>query len=98
MSRQYNAEERARALYYYFGWQGGTVHQLAKETGLTVNQILYSPMVDTRLSTGGFSGVRTCDLSWRINKLAPTQQGNEGYWHDVIRGFWATGPLDKIIH
>lgn len=88
----YTPEQRARALYYYFGWQGGTVHQLAAATGLTTAQILYDALTP---GDHGFSAIRTCGKDWRVNKLAPTHQGNVRYWHDAIVGFWATGPLDK---
>lgn len=88
----FTPEQRARALYYYFGWQGGTIHQLAKATGVDSQTILYSGH-DGKLSDG-FSAVRTCDRDWRRDRLAPKHQGDWGYWRDVIKGFWATGPLD----
>lgn len=87
-----NAEQRAQALYYYFGWQGGTVHQLADATGLTVSDILYREQGDERLCEG-FSAVRTCDTAWRRDTLAPKHQGDWPYWRDVMIGYWATGAL-----
>lgn len=85
-------EERAEALYYYFGWQGGTVHQLAKATGLSVQDILYREHGPEPLS-GGFSAVRTCDTAWRRDNLAPKNRGDWAYWRDVMRGYWVTGAL-----
>jgi len=85
-------EQRAKALYYYFGWQGGTVHQLAKETGLSSSDILYRQHGDERLCDG-FSAIRTCSHDWRVNHLAPKEQGNWPYWRDAILGYWATGEL-----
>jgi hypothetical protein len=32
---------------YLLGWQGGTIHQVAKETGLTINQIMESKDIET---------------------------------------------------
>lgn len=92
---QYTPEERARALYYFFGWQGGTVHQLAAATGLTAADILHRPYGDGRTGDG-FSAVRTCSADWRRDKLAPQHQGDWAFWRDVIRGFWITGPLDGL--
>ena len=91
---QFNPEQRARALYFYFGWQGGTIHQLAVATGLSATDILYRAHGEERLS-GGFSAVRTCDVDWRTDTLAPRYLGDWPYWRDVIIGFWATGPLDE---
>lgn len=89
----FTADERVRALLYFFGWQGGTIHQLADATGLCVQQILHDPLSEK--CTDAFSGVRTCDRDWRRNKLAPSQKGNWDDWSSVIKGFWATGPLDN---
>lgn len=88
-----SAENRVRALLYYFGWQGGTIHQIADATGCSVNQLLYGLHGDERLG-GGFSAVRTCDTEWRRDTLAPRYRADWAYWRDVIHGFWATGPLD----
>lgn len=90
----FTPEQRARALYYYFGWQGGTIHQLAAATGISASDLLYRPHGDERL-TGGFSAVRTCDTAWRRDTLAPKHQGDWTYWRDVVVGFWATGALDE---
>jgi hypothetical protein len=84
-------EDRSQALYYYFGWKGGTIHQLAESTGVPALTLLYDNS-DGEL-TGGFSAIRTCDLEWRVERLAPLHQGDWPYWRDAIKGFWATGPL-----
>lgn len=34
-------EQRLANLLHFFGWQGGTIHQLAKETGLDGDTLLY---------------------------------------------------------
>ena len=84
-------EQRADALFYYFGWQGGNVHQLASETGLTTNQILYdAPDVPKNISSdfsSGFSAVRTCTKTWRVETLAPRYIGNISYWLGVMEGY-----------
>jgi hypothetical protein len=90
---QYTPEERARALYYYFGWQGGTIHQLAEATGCSDRELLHGTPA---INLDGFSAVRTCNTEWRVNRLAPQHRGDVGYWAGVIRGFWVTGPLDGL--
>ena len=96
MFDELTAEQRARAVYYFFGWQGGTVHQLAKATGLSTDDILYRKDSASEC-TDGFSAIRTCDRDWRRDVLAPKHQGDWKFWRDAMKGFWATGPLDKTV-
>ena len=49
---------RLRALLYFFGWQGGTIHQVAAETGLKQFQILNGR--STRRRCLGHSARRLC--------------------------------------
>lgn len=90
-------ENRLKALFYYFGWQGGTIHQVSEVTGLTAHKILYgdhsSGPDEPSALTGGFSAIRTCDKQWRVERLAPKHQGDWPYWRDAILGYWATGAL-----
>jgi hypothetical protein len=88
----FTAEQRAEALYYYFGWQGGTIHQLARETGISSTDLLHRANGTEPLSHG-FSAIRTCDKTWRVEKLALQHKGDWAYWRDVIIGYWATGAL-----
>ena len=94
---QFTPEQRMQALLYYFGWNGGTIHQIAKETGLETQKILYadhsSSAAEPSILSDGFSAIRTCDKQWRVEKLAPKHQGDWPYWRDAILGYWATGPL-----
>ena len=87
-------EDRTRALFYYFGWKGGTIHQLAKETGLSTSTLLHRPI--SGCVGDGLSAIRTCSLDWRRDRLAPKSRGNWGFWASAIVGFWATGPLDEV--
>jgi hypothetical protein len=94
----YTPEERARALYYFFGWQGGTIHQLADATGISADDLLhrkhgYEPSLP---AVSGFSAIRTCGTAWRRDTLAPKRKGDWAYWRDAIRGFWITGPMDGL--
>lgn len=86
-------EQRMAALLYYFGWQGGTIHQLAAETGCKSSDLLYSPW--KRNQSYGMSAIRTCDRNWRVNRLAQKHKGDLDYWLDAILGYWITGPLKE---
>lgn len=88
-------EMRVRALLYFFGWNGGTIHQLSEATGLSPCTLLYAEMKTGQRLSCGFSAVRTCEKEWRVERLAPRERGNWSFWADAIFGFWATGPLDS---
>jgi hypothetical protein len=97
----FSGEKRAEALYYYFGWQGGTIHQLVEVTGVSIDDILYNSYQRQQglnsAYNSGFSGVRTCSRDWRKNTLAPKYFGNVPYWHGVIEGYWITGKLSDSL-
>jgi hypothetical protein len=90
----YTPSQRIRALFYFFGWQGGTIHQLAEATGLPVQTILEAEIISP--IDGGFSAIRTCDRAWRIERLAPKAKGDWHFYSSAIAGFWCTGPLDNL--
>lgn len=99
--RVYEASEleRLEALLHYFGWQGGTIHQLAKETGCSVDQLLSGRIEAVQAAEAkGFSAIRTCSKDWRVEKLVAAHQGDWPYWGGVIAGYWATGALNADLH
>lgn len=60
-------------LYGYFGWQGGTIHMLAKETGLPAEELLSmrrpeNTGVINEPFIAGISGLATCDVTWRRDR------------------------------
>lgn len=80
---------RTEALCRVLGWQGGTVHQVAAETGLTVEQILYSSATDTSLAskyTGGWFAARTCGLEHNRAKVFPQHKGDLDFWIGAADG------------
>jgi hypothetical protein len=94
----YTPEERTRALCYFFGWQGGTIQQLADATGVSAENLLYRKhgYEPSLPAANGFSAIRTCGASFRRDRLAPQNKGDWAFWRDAIRGFWVTGPLDGL--
>ncbi|WP_292636896.1 hypothetical protein [Mesorhizobium sp.] len=94
---------RTRALLYYFGLEkmhidGKAVSELARLTGCSAADLLHAAeLPHSGLNcdhSGGFSAVRTCDMEWRRDRLAPRYVGNLEYWQGVIAGFWITGALN----
>lgn len=86
----YSPSQRFEALAYFFGWQGGTCHQLDEATGC--KNVVNRAFDQSDNAFGWFAG-RTCSLGHRVNVLAPEEQGNWPFWCGVIRGYWATGAL-----
>ncbi len=74
-------------LYEFFGWKGGTIHQIVDATGVDADTLL-SPAQEgvtkdasTKYSAGG--DWKTCALQWRLDVLAPTYRGDADYWLGV---------------
>lgn len=80
-------EMRTKALLHYFGWQGGTIHQLAEETGVEVSILLYGEpennFLGSETSQGWFAN-RTCDLEKRLS-LVKEHKGDKDFWMGVGR-------------
>lgn len=77
-----HAERRARNLFRYFGWQGGTIHQLAESTGCTVDTLLYAELDWTDGSARGRLASEACDLASRL-ELAAHVKGSRSFWYGV---------------
>jgi hypothetical protein len=79
--------QRLCNLLVFFGWQGGTIHQISKETGIDAYTLLYSQPSPTQRNSIDFSngsfGLRTCGLDFRIKNLAPKANNNETFWLGV---------------
>lgn len=78
-------QTRSENLFHYFGWQGGTIHQIADETGVDVQTLLYADPSETYLSSKyshGAAANETCTLSMRL-KLAKEAKGMKDYWIGV---------------
>ncbi len=84
-------EQRSSNLFAYFGYQGGTIHQIAQETGVDAQTLLYAEPKDgtylSSLYSLGSSALETCTLNWRRNTLAPQHHGQIDYWLGVADAF-----------
>lgn len=73
------------------GWQGGTVHQVAQETGLTVCQVLDLDKVIMTYNTPrrwGRIDAREGDVKGRYKARRvefPDVSGLISYWHGVLQ-------------
>ena len=83
---------RTLALCIVLGWQGGTAHQVAFATGLTVADILDTDTTDmaqmglaSDYSMGWFAA-RTNDVKFNREKLFPKYKGNLAFWMGAAAG------------
>ena len=80
---------RTEAIMKALGWQGGTIHQVAEETGCAVHDLLYSApkseYIGTDFSHGWFAA-RTCTLEHNQTVNFPKHNGNIEFWLGVARG------------
>lgn len=73
------------SLYNYFGWQGGTIHQLSEVTGCTPIKLIYgdsNPIDPDQFN----AGLKWKDIPLGVRKsLASSEQmkGNLSYWLGV---------------
>jgi hypothetical protein len=78
---------RTMALCIAFGWQGGTIHQLADVTGCSANELLYSPCQRyTSDWSAGWCAYRTCSIEYNQNNLHNENKGNLQFWLGVASG------------
>lgn len=77
---------RTQLLCLAFGWQGGTVHQVAKATGCDPSALIYEPGITHHEdNTGGWLAFRTCSRAYRETLLYPKYKGNLQFWDGVCR-------------
>jgi hypothetical protein len=74
--------KRTERLYKYFGWQGGTIHQLADETGVDSYTLLYGEVGPTPRRSQGALAIEACTLASRL-ELAKHVHGDKDYWLGV---------------
>ena len=88
---RYKAMENPTILLMHaIGWQGGTVHQVAEYTGLSVPDILslqkHEPYSGLNSPDGaGWSCIRTCSLEWNRERIFPKYHGNIDFWAGVLQ-------------
>ena len=78
---------RTEALVRAFGWQGGTIHQIAEETGCDAHDLIYAVANEYSLDWGlGWFAYRTNSLEFNQENITPKQQRNLQFWLGVAAG------------
>lgn len=82
-------EQRLISLLHVFGWNGGTIHQVAKETGCSASDLLHGTVPGGYGPTAsGWSSVRTCSPEFNRRVNFPAAQGDLGFWLGAAFGQW----------
>lgn len=79
-----SAEQRSKNLFDFFGWQGGTIHQIAQETGINVDTLLYaepSSAPDSKYSHGRMAA--SCLSTPARIYVGLEAKGNKDFWIGV---------------
>lgn len=72
------------ALMMAFGWQGGTVHQVAEKTGCDTFDIIHGESASYDLcNRKGWFAYRTNSLEFNEKKVTEDQKGNLQFWLGV---------------
>ena len=74
-----------------FGYQGGTIHQVAELTGCNAFDLLYEKAMpwDTDRMCGWFA-YRTNKRDFNRSNITPAKKGNVQYWIGVAEGVETT--------
>lgn len=82
---------RTKALMMAFGWQGGTIHQIAEETGCDAHDLIYASAEEWNTDhKQGWFAYRTCTLEHNQEHTIPVRQGNLQFWLGVASGVQST--------
>jgi hypothetical protein len=83
---------RLEAFCKAFGWQGGTIHQVAAETGCKAEDLLAGKAAKTGWDSdhcGGWFAGRTCTVEFNRHTNFPPRKGNLDFWLGVADGLSA---------
>lgn len=87
---------RAQALMIAFGWQGGTIHQIAESIGVDVHDLIYKASEEhTQSNKAGWYAYCTNSLEFNQENILPTQKGNLQFWIGVAGGVQTCIKLKK---
>jgi hypothetical protein len=82
-------EQRLISLLHVFGWTGGTIHQVARETGCSAADLLHGTAPGGYGPTArGFSAVRTCSPEFNRRVNFPRAHGDLSFWIGAAWGQW----------
>lgn len=82
---------RTTNLLNAFGFQGGTIHQVAELTGCDAFDLLYADTMPYEFHRqSGWFAYRTNEREFNRNNRTPAMQGNVQYWIGVAEGVETT--------
>lgn len=82
---------RTTNLLNAFGFQGGTIHQVAELTGCDAFDLLYAETVPYEFHRqDGWFAYRTNERDFNKNRITTTRQGNVQFWIGVAEGVETT--------
>ena len=93
MTDHEKAVKRIAALCKAWGWQGGTVHQLAEVTGVPVAVLQYGKPSATYMNSDyshGWFSARTNSLAFNLAVQFPKRKGNHDFWIGVAESSLAS--------
>lgn len=78
---------RTQALMMAFGWQGGTIHQIAQETGCDAHDLIYAESNESALDNKlGWFAYKTNTLEHNQKTCTVQFRGNLQFWLGVAGG------------
>ena len=82
---------RTTNLLNAFGFQGGTIHQVAELTGCDAFDLLYVETMPYEFHRrDGWFAYRTNEREFNKKRITPTRQGNVQFWIGVAEGVETT--------
>ena len=99
---KFEANETTSLLLQVLGYQGGTIHQAAQETGLSTSQIL--DLHNTKHEHGllsdeskGFSCILTNSLVFNKANIFINNKGNPNFWFGACRARRYINQRDRTV-
>ena len=80
---------RLNALCKALGWQGGSIEQVAAETGCPAEYLLGTTVVNRGLRspyTAGWFAARTNSVEFNRDRVFPHRRGDVNFWLGVAEG------------
>lgn len=78
---------RTEALMLAFGWQGGTIHQIAEVTGCDAHDLIYKSAIEySNEHAAGWFAYQTNTLEFNQQNITPKRKGDLQFWLGVASG------------
>lgn len=78
---------RTEALCRILGWQGGTIHQVAKEIGVSTHDIIYGDSIQNDDYKAGWHAARNHSPQENHQHYFSKHKGNKDFWIGAADGY-----------